>query len=59
MININKKLLPRDGRVLAALSGGADSVCLLHQLYGQRHELGLTVIAAHYSHGIRTECAAD
>lgn len=59
MININKKLLPRGGRVLAALSGGADSVCLLHQLYSLRHELGLTVIAAHYSHGIRTECAAD
>ena len=58
MISINKNLLPRGGRVLAALSGGADSVCLLHLLHSLQRELDLTVIAAHYSHGIRKESAA-
>lgn len=57
-MNINKSIIPRGGRVLAALSGGADSVCLLHLLYSLQEEMRLTVIAAHYSHGIRTEAAS-
>ena len=36
-------------RVLCAVSGGADSICLLHLLYSG----GADVIAAHYEHGIR------
>lgn len=36
-------------RVLCAVSGGADSMCLLHLLYSS----GADVIAAHYEHGIR------
>lgn len=39
--------------VLAAVSGGADSVCLLHVLCALRHELGIKVICAHLNHGIR------
>ncbi len=58
-LNINKNILPRGGRVLVALSGGADSVCLLHALYSLQAELGLTVIAAHYSHGIRKDKASQ
>ena len=58
-MNINTSIIPQGGRVLAALSGGADSVCLLHLLHSLREELRLTVIAAHYSHGIRTEAAAE
>ena len=38
-------------RVLCAVSGGADSMCLLHLLY----EAGISVVAAHYEHGIRGE----
>ncbi len=41
----------RGKRVLCALSGGADSVCLLHMLMSA----GLEVTAAHYEHGIRGE----
>ncbi|MBQ2780159.1 MAG: tRNA lysidine(34) synthetase TilS, partial [Clostridia bacterium] len=43
-------------RVLVALSGGADSVALLHALLSLREELKLTEIAAaHLHHGLRGE----
>lgn len=48
--------LLKGGRgVLVGLSGGADSVCLLHMLYSLRERLGITVFAAHLNHGIRGE----
>jgi tRNA(Ile)-lysidine synthase len=43
------KLLPRRGRVLAAVSGGPDSTALLVAL----HECGFEVVAAHYDHALR------
>lgn len=43
--------LPLDGKILCAVSGGADSMCLLHMIYSR----GLEVVAAHYEHGIRGE----
>ncbi len=43
--------------VLAGLSGGADSVALLHWLCGQRDALGLRLEAAHVNHGLRGEAA--
>jgi tRNA(Ile)-lysidine synthase len=48
------RLLPRGGRVLCALSGGADSVALLHILLAlqERGELVLAG-AAHFNHGLR------
>ena len=54
---IDKDLLRGGGRVLVALSGGADSVCLLHALASMRDELGIEVSAAHFIHGIRPEAA--
>ena len=55
MADIGKKLtLPEDcGSVLAAVSGGADSVCMLHLLVHRAEETGMRVCAAHYEHGIR------
>ncbi len=44
-------MLPPDGRILAAVSGGADSVCLLLAL----QEIGADVCAVHVEHGIRGE----
>ena len=44
-------------RVLCALSGGADSVCLTHLLAARAGELGITVAAAHFTHGLRPESA--
>lgn len=43
-------------RVLVALSGGADSVALLHVLLSLREELQLgDIVAAHLHHGLRGE----
>lgn len=50
-------LLQPGDRVLCALSGGADSVCLTHLLATRATELGITVAAAHFSHGLRPESA--
>lgn len=46
-------LLPHGGHVLCAVSGGADSVCLLHWLNGLRDEYGFALTAAHYNHQLR------
>lgn len=40
-------------RVIAAVSGGADSVVLLHALHGLRGRLGMELGAAHLDHGLR------
>lgn len=45
-------LLPPGSRVLCAVSGGADSMCLLHML-SQRKDISLT--AAHFNHQLRGE----
>ncbi len=42
-------------RICVAISGGADSVALLHYLKGQGEAFGFTVCAAHCEHGIRGE----
>ncbi len=41
--------------MLCAVSGGADSMCLLHLLKSREAELGIEVLAAHFEHGIRGE----
>jgi tRNA(Ile)-lysidine synthase len=45
--------------VVSALSGGADSVALLHALVAVGAERGMRVIAAHLDHRLRAESAAD
>jgi tRNA(Ile)-lysidine synthase len=42
-------------RVLVAVSGGPDSVALLHLLLRLRHTLDLELGVAHYDHGLRGE----
>ena len=51
-MNRDLELLPRGSRVLCAVSGGADSMCLLHWLKTQED---LKVFAAHFEHGLRGE----
>ncbi len=45
----------RGKRVCVALSGGADSVCLLHCFSGRMQEYGIALSAVHVEHGIRGE----
>ena len=42
-------------RVILGVSGGADSVCMLHLLYSLQEELGITLYVVHVNHGIRKE----
>ena len=45
--------------VLVAVSGGPDSLALLHALYTLRGELGISELAvAHFDHGLRAEQSA-
>lgn len=46
-------LLCAGDRVLAAVSGGADSVALLRVLLELRAELGIVLALAHFNHGLR------
>ena len=49
-IKLNGELLPPGSHILCAVSGGCDSVCLLHLLH--RYP-GITLSAAHYNHRLR------
>ena len=46
-------MLPRGGKVLCAVSGGADSMCLLHLLSALAETGSFQVCAAHYHHQLR------
>lgn len=46
-------MLAPGSHILCAVSGGADSVCLLHWLGTQAAELGFTLTAAHFDHRLR------
>ena len=46
-------MLPRGGTILAAVSGGADSMCLLHVLSDLAAERGFSVQAVHFNHMLR------
>jgi tRNA(Ile)-lysidine synthase len=55
-------LLPEEGMVIVAVSGGADSLCLLHLLYrlcgsGKRYP-GVRLYVAHLDHQLRGEASA-
>jgi tRNA(Ile)-lysidine synthase len=53
------KLLAAGDGVLIAVSGGPDSVALLHVLDGIREQLNLRLEVAHLQHGIRGAQAAE
>ncbi len=53
-IQANRLVLPGQ-KVLLAVSGGADSVCLLHALCGLQAELEIALHIAHLNHQLRGE----
>jgi tRNA(Ile)-lysidine synthase len=54
-----ENLLSPGERILVAVSGGPDSVTLLHLLYELRDELQVQLEVAHLQHGIRGEEAKE
>ena len=55
-----RELFSAGDRVIVAVSGGADSMALLWCLHSLRGELGMSVTAAHFNHGLRgAEADAD
>lgn len=54
---IDNKLIDFGENVLVALSGGPDSVCLLHVLYKLKKELNINLGAIHINHLLRRDSA--
>ncbi len=52
-------LPPGGGIMLCAVSGGRDSMCLLHYLYSVSASCGFTVAAGHFNHAMRPEADSD
>lgn len=54
------QLIRSPGLIVVGVSGGPDSVCLLHVLFTLREKLGIELHAAHLNHGLRgAESDAD
>lgn len=58
---LRQAALPRPATIVAAVSGGADSLALALVLTRLAPELSLRVVAAHFDHGLRgaESCAAE
>lgn len=54
-----KKMVATGDRVIVAVSGGVDSIVLLHLFKTTAAQLGIEVIAAHYDHAMRSASADD
>lgn len=52
-----QKLLGSKDTVIAGISGGADSICLLFMLLELKKELNLELFAVHINHGLRGDSA--
>ncbi len=46
-------MIRQGDRVVAAVSGGPDSVCLVHVLWALKDELDMDLVMAHFDHGLR------
>ncbi|MHB8836399.1 MAG: tRNA lysidine(34) synthetase TilS [Candidatus Methylomirabilia bacterium] len=47
------RLVAKGSRVIAAVSGGADSTCLASLLFAARERLGISLEVAHFNHQLR------
>ena len=52
---IDNNMIKAEEKILVALSGGPDSVCLLHILYSLKEKLNIKVGAIHINHMLRGE----
>ena len=56
---VEAQLVSRGNRVLIGVSGGADSVALLHLLAALRSSLGIDLLIGHVDHQLRVDSAQD
>lgn len=54
-----ERLIQPGEHVVCAVSGGADSVAMLHCLLALREELQISISAAHYNHCLRGEASEE
>ena len=52
---IENELIKNGDKVVVAVSGGPDSMCLLDTLNKLKDELNFSICVAHVNHGIRKE----
>lgn len=55
----SNKLFKKGDRVIVGVSGGPDSICLLHVLNALKYDLGISLYVAHVNHGIRKDAGGD
>ena len=53
--NYLKSILKDNDYVIIALSGGPDSMALLHLFIRLREEINLNIVCAHVNHNLRSE----
>lgn len=56
---IDNNMIKAEEKILVALSGGPDSVCLLHILYSLKEKLNINLGAIHINHMLRGEEALE
>ncbi|MCA9407767.1 MAG: tRNA lysidine(34) synthetase TilS [Candidatus Omnitrophica bacterium] len=56
---IRYQMLSSGNSVLVAVSGGADSMALLHILYQLQYSLGIKIIVGHFNHNLRLNSKKD
>lgn len=53
------RLIKKNDTVIVAVSGGPDSLCLLHMLYKMREKYNLRLVVAHLNHCLRPEAKEE